>query len=72
MKIIGVLDLLVPVQDTQISALILGALGCLKSILPHINNTEKDQEIQGSFGVRKELNEIPSAAEKLLQVSFNT
>lgn len=60
--------MLIPVQATHTSALILGVMGCLKLILPHVNNTEKEQEIQGSFGVRREANETPLAVDRLLQV----
>lgn len=60
--------MLIPIQDTHTSALILGVLNCLKVILPHIKNSDNDQEIKGSFGVRKEVNETPLAVDRLLQV----
>lgn len=60
--------MLIPIQNSHSSALILGVTGCLKSILPHLTNTEKEQEIQGSFGVRRETNEAPLALDQLLQV----
>lgn len=60
--------MLMPIQYSHTSAQILGVMGCLKVILPHVNNTEKEQEIQGSFGVRREKNEAPLAVDRLLQV----
>lgn len=61
-------DMLIPVQDSHTTALILGVLGCLKIILPHINKTEKNHEVQGSFGTRHEINEIAFSNDRLLQV----
>lgn len=63
-------DSLIPIQDNQSTSLILCVLGCLKVILPHIKNGGNEQEINGSFGRRKEINEVPVAVDKLLQVSF--
>uniref|UniRef100_A0A1Y1K0T3 Huntingtin n=1 Tax=Photinus pyralis TaxID=7054 RepID=A0A1Y1K0T3_PHOPY len=64
----NLLDLLIPVQDDHSSSLILGVLGCLKVVLPHIKNCSGDQEIKDSFGLRKEVNETPVAVDRLLQV----
>lgn len=59
--------MLIPVQDSHTSPLILGVLGCLKLILPHVNKTEKNHEMQGSFGTRHETNEIAFSIDRLLQ-----
>lgn len=61
--------MLIPVQDSHTSQLILGVLGCLKLILPYVNKTEKNHEMQGSFGTRQEINEINFSLDRLLQVS---
>lgn len=60
--------MLIPVQDVNTSSLILGVMGCVKVILPHINNTERDHEIQGSFGMRRETYEVAFSVDRLLQV----
>lgn len=59
--------MLIPVQDSHTSPLILGVFGCLKLILPHVNKTEKNQAMQGSFGTRHETNEIAFSIDRLLQ-----
>lgn len=61
-------DMLIPVQDSHTSPLILGVLGCLKAILPHINKSEKNYEMQGSFGTRHEIFETAFSLDRLLQV----
>lgn len=60
--------MLIPVQDSHTTPLILGVLGCLKLILPHVNKTEKKYEIQGSFGTRREINYFTVSSDRLLQV----
>lgn len=63
-----ILDLIVPVTGEHSSALILGVFGCLRSIIPHLENTSNDQEVKGSFGVRRSLNENPIPITRLVQV----
>lgn len=63
-----IVDLLIPIQDSNSPSLVLGTMGCLKVILPHINNSENEHEIKDSFGARKEVNETPFAIDRLLQV----
>lgn len=60
--------MLIPVHENNSPPLILGVMNCLKAILPHIRSSDSDQELKGSFGVRKEINETPIAIDRLLQV----
>lgn len=46
--------MVVPIKDGVTVALLLGVFGCLRSIIPHINIQENGQEMQGSFGLRKD------------------
>lgn len=63
-------DLLLPLQSLQ-STLVLGVFGCLKAILPHVMESEgAETELKGSFGVKKESNEIFMTIDRLLQVCF--
>ncbi|KAK4875471.1 hypothetical protein RN001_011893 [Aquatica leii] len=64
----NLLDHLLPIQVSHNTSLILGILGCLKTILPHIKNYTSEQEIKDSFGIRKEVNETPFSVDRLLQV----
>ncbi|KAF5273906.1 hypothetical protein FQA39_LY01021 [Lamprigera yunnana] len=64
----NLLDLLLPIQVSHSTPLILAILGCLKAILPHIKNCSSDQEIKDSFGIRKEVNETYFSVDRLLQV----
>lgn len=57
--------MLIPVSDSHTTPLILGVLGCLKVILPHINTTEKNYARQQNFGTH---NEIAFSIDRLLQV----
>ncbi|KAF5303786.1 hypothetical protein FQR65_LT08121 [Abscondita terminalis] len=62
------LDVLLPIQESHSTSLILGVLGCLKVILPHVKNYTSEQEIKDSFGIRKEVNETTFSVDRLLQV----
>lgn len=59
-------DILIPIDINQNSCLVLGALHCLKVLLPYIKNVGTTNE---SIGYSKDVEIIqPIAAKKLLQV----
>lgn len=60
--------MVIPLQDSHPVYLILGVLGCLKFVLPHINKTERNQEMKGSFGRRHEISDVAFSLDRLLQV----
>nr|CAD7204343.1 unnamed protein product [Timema douglasi] len=63
------LDCVVPIRDTQPVWTVLGVLGCLRHLLPHFGTTKPgEEELKGSFGVRKRHQEAPQAVDRLIQV----
>nr|CAD7591332.1 unnamed protein product [Timema genevievae] len=63
------LDCVVPIRDTQSVWTVLGVLGCLRHLLPHFGTTKPgEEELKGSFGVRKRHQEAPQAVDRLIQV----
>lgn len=62
------LDLLLPLRSPH-PTLVLGVFGCLKAIVPHVKDSDGGgQELKGSFGIKKEANEVPMTIDRLLQV----
>ncbi|XP_025834519.1 huntingtin-like [Agrilus planipennis] len=62
------INALLPIEESHTSALIIGAMGCLKQVIPHLNSPKYDSELKGSFGVTKESSEVTVAVEKYIQV----
>ncbi|XP_049777630.1 huntingtin [Schistocerca cancellata] len=63
------MDCLVPVREMQPVPTILGVLGCLRSILPHMVLKEAaEDEMRGSFGVRCRTHETPISIDRMIQV----
>jgi hypothetical protein len=49
----------------------LGVLGCLRSIFPHVSVGEGgEEEMRGSFGVRRCHQEAPLAVDRMIQVVY--
>nr|CAD7264748.1 unnamed protein product [Timema shepardi] len=64
------LDCVVPIRDTQPVWTVLGVLGCLRHLLPHFGTTKPgEEELKGSFGVRKRHQEAPQAVDRLIQLA---
>jgi hypothetical protein len=48
---------------------VLGVLGCLRNIFPHVSVGEGgEEEMRGSFGVRRCHQEAPLAVDRMIQV----
>lgn len=62
--------MLIPAQDDTSTVLILGVLGTLKLILPCTQTKVIDEEIQGTFGIKVEVNEVSLEIDRLLQVGM--
>ncbi|KAK7793413.1 hypothetical protein R5R35_014313 [Gryllus longicercus] len=63
------LDCVVPLRENQPLSTVLGVLGCLRNILPHVASAaEAEEEMWGSFGVRKSLREAPPSVDRMIQV----
>lgn len=63
------LDFVVPIRDGQSVSTVLGVLGCLRNVLPHVSVGEGGEgEMRGSFGVRRCHQEAPLAVDRMIQV----
>ncbi|XP_066998979.2 huntingtin [Anabrus simplex] len=63
------LDCVVPIREGQSVSTVLGVLGCLRNILPHVATAEgSDDEMRGSFGVKRRYQEAPVAVDRMIQV----
>lgn len=63
------IDCLVPVRENQHLSTVLGVLGCLRIILPHSTSGESmEDEMRGSFGVKKRIPETPVSVDRMIQV----
>ncbi|XP_063237175.1 huntingtin isoform X2 [Bacillus rossius redtenbacheri] len=63
------LDCVVPVRETHSASTVVGVLGCLRQILPHVGAAAAgEEEMKGSFGERHRHLESPQAVDRLLQV----
>jgi hypothetical protein len=47
---------------------VLGVLGCLRNVLPHVSVGGGEGEMRGSFGVRRSHQEAPLAVDRMIQV----
>lgn len=47
---------------------VLGVLGCLHNVLPHVSVGGGEGEMRGSFGVRRCHQEAPLAVDRMIQV----
>lgn len=64
-----VTDCVVPIREGQSVSTVLGVLGCLRSIFPHVSVGEGgEEEMRGSFGVRRCHQEAPLAVDRMIQV----
>jgi len=64
-----VTDCVVPIRDGQSVSTVLGVLGCLRNVLPHVSVGEGGEgEMRGSFGVRRCHQEAPLAVDRMIQV----
>jgi len=68
-KCLFVLDCVVPIREGQSVSTVLGVLGCLRNIFPHVSVGEGgEEEMRGSFGVRRCHQEAPLAVDRMIQV----
>ena len=66
-------DSVIPVQAAQSVSSVLGVLGCLRNVIPHMSVGEAgEEEMRGSFGVRRCHQETQSAVDRMIQVSPKT
>lgn len=63
---------IVPVNEDQNRALILGALNCVRLLLPHLPlfNEDSDPGLRGSFGIRSSAQDTPLGVDRLIQVNI--
>lgn len=64
-----ILDSLIPLLNETPTPVILGVLGTLKLVLPYTQSKVIDDKMQGSFGRKIEVNDIPLEIDRLLQVT---
>ncbi|XP_069698723.1 huntingtin isoform X2 [Periplaneta americana] len=63
------LDCVVPIREGQSVSTVLGVLGCLRNVFPHVSMGEgEEEEMQGSFGVRRSHQGAPLAVDRMIQV----
>ncbi|KDR16213.1 huntingtin [Zootermopsis nevadensis] len=63
------LDCVVPIREGQSVSTVLGVLGCLRNIFPHMSVGEGgEEEMRGSFGVRRCHQEAPLAVDRMIQI----
>jgi hypothetical protein len=68
-RVFFVSDCVVPIRDGQSVSTVLGVLGCLRNVLPHVSVGEGGEgEMRGSFGVRRCHQEAPLAVDRMIQV----
>jgi hypothetical protein len=66
---VSVSDCVVPIREGQSVPAVLGVLGCLRNIFPHVALGEGGvEEMRGSFGVRRSHQEAPLAVDRMIQV----
>lgn len=66
---LSITDCVTPIRDGQSVSTVLGVLGCLRSIFPHVSAGEgREEEMRGSFGVRRCHQEAPLAVDRMIQV----
>ncbi|PSN49021.1 Huntingtin [Blattella germanica] len=64
------LDSVIPIQEDQSVPTVLGVLGCLRNVIPHICIGEsREEEMKGSFGVRRCQQEASNAVDRLIQAN---
>ena len=72
-RVFFVSDCVVPIRDGQSVSTVLGVLGCLRNVLPHVSVGEGGEgEMRGSFGVRRCHREAPLAIDRMIQVVWQS